>query len=223
MAKAVPVASDVTLLDASSLFHAGEALAEISNEKQRLAPRYDALRRCLDRARAERGWPNANVHLALVGIDRANQQQQRFVEAVRHAGFDVDTVDFRETFPSNPPSLTRREAEGRVTPCFSTRIAYISGLLARHIEASLLVVGHGFELYAPLLDLSFRLNGRVGLAYFKTLLEYRWQRVDAISNPNGETSLTFVDLDPYCKDIFGIDLDIRSGNSREVQAGLNRF
>jgi hypothetical protein len=163
------------------------------------------------------------VHLALVGIDRANQQQQRFVDAVRHAGFDVDTVDFRETFPSTPPSLTRREAEARLSPCFSTRIAYIGGLLARHMEASLLVVGHGFELYAPLLDLSYRLNRRVGLAYFKTLLEYRWQRVDAVSNPNGDSGMKFFDLDPYCKDIFGIDLEIRSGNSREVQAGLNRF
>jgi len=224
MAATAHVASNVTLVDTSSLFHAGEAIAEFSGDKLRVAPRYDALRRCLDRCRLEENWPRSTVNVALAAIDPANQQQQRFVDAVRHAGFDVDVVSFWDAFPSTPPSFSRPDADARRTVSFAPRIAYIAGLLARHPAASLLVVSHAFELYGPLLDLSHRTQGHnVGVAYFRALLEPRWQKVEALTEGVNNDSLKFFNLDQHSQDIFGISLDKSHDTTMEARASFTRF
>jgi predicted alpha/beta hydrolase len=225
MATSMPAASGVTLVDTASLFHAGEAIATEFGGEKRLAPRYDVLRRRLEHFRAEAGWPRAHLNLALAAIDRDNLQQKRFVEALQRAGFAVDDVDFRETFPSQPPSLSRRETDGRPTASFTARIAYIAGLLARQPEASLLLVSHSFELYGPLLDLSHRLKGGcVGVAYFRCLLEYRWQRVEAVQQSAVATDgFRFFDLDAFGEEVFGVNIATKTGSAREVRAGLDRF
>lgn len=218
----MPAVTAVTLVDTASLFHAGEAIAGEFGGEKRLAPRYDALRRTLERHRTDAGWPKASANLALAAIDLSNLQQQRFIEALQRAGFAVDAVDFRETFPSLPPTLSRREAENRPAPSFATRIAYISGLLARHPENSLLIVAHAFELYAPLLDLSHRING-VGIAYFRSLLEYRWQRLPVVQSGSEDGGLRFFNLDHCSSEIFGVDIATRPGGSTGGRSGLERF
>jgi hypothetical protein len=214
-------AANLTLVDTASLFHAGEAIASETGSEKRLSPRYDMLLRKLEEFRAIAKWPKADLNLALAAVDRNNPQQQRFVEALRRAGFDVDAVDFRETFPSIPPSLSRKD-EGRPAPSFTARIAYIAGLLARRPKGSLLVVTHSVELLPLLLDLAARLEGgRVGVAYFGCLLEPRWRRLKEMA----ELGMTqqFFDLDDFSQEIFGVDISTKAGSATEVQAGLNRF
>ena len=142
----VPATRATTLVDTASLFHAGAAIAAEFGGEKRLAPRYDALRRCLEKFRTDAGWPKANVSLALAAIDRSNLQQQRFIEALQRAGFAVWTRSTSAMFPSPPPSISRSEQEGHPAPSFAARIAYIAGLLARHSEGSLLVVTHSFVI-----------------------------------------------------------------------------
>ena len=216
-------AAHLTMVDTASLFHAGEAIAIESGSEKRLSPRYDVLLRKLCEFRSLKGWPKADLNLALAAIDRGNPQQQRFVEALRRAGFDVDAVDFRDTFPSVPPSLSRKD-EGRPAPSFSARIAYIAGLLARHPEGSLLIVTHAVELLPLLSDLTGRLKGgRVAVAYFDCLLESRWRRLKEMQL--GEPGLVpeLYDLDEAMQEIFGVDVFTTTDSATEVRAGLNRF
>ena len=229
MARTATAVVDVTLVDASSLFEAGAALAEFSADKQRRPAQYDVLRNCLDRFRREAGWPNASTYLALAAVDPANPQQQRFVDAVRHAGFEVDVVPYRDTFPSLPPgvspsAMSRRDPDNRPTPSFAARIAYIAGLLARHEDASLVAVSHAFELHGPFLDLSQRLRGRrIGFAYFRSLLDYRWQRSEILNADRSGDGPKFFDLDPYSQEIFGVNIDTRTSTTTEARAGFSRF
>ena len=216
-------AAHLTLVDTASLFHAGEAIATESGSEKRLSPRYDVLLRKLGEFRALKRWPKADLNLALAAVDRNNPQQQRFLEALRRAGFDVDAVDFRETFPSVPPSLSRKE-EGRPAPSFSARIAYVAGLLARRPDASLLVVTHAVELLPLLLDLTERLKGgRVGVAYFGSLLEPRWRRLKDLQLGEDGIVPELFDLDDASQEIFGVDISTSTNSASEVRAGLNRF
>ena len=217
-------ASHLTLVDTASLFHAGEAIAAESGSEKRLSPRYDVLLRKLGEFRALKKWPKADLNLALAAVDRNNPQQQRFLEALRRAGFDVDAVDFRETFPSVPPSLSRKD-EGRPAPSFTARIAYVAGLLAQRPDAaSLLVVTHAVELLPLLLDLTERLkDGHVGVAYFGSLLESRWRRLKELQPGAGGAVPEFLDLDDTSLEIFGVDISTNTDSASEVRAGLNRF
>jgi hypothetical protein len=187
--------SAVTVIDTVSLYHASEAIAGDAGSQKRPAPRYDVLRRALERFRTEAGWPRPTTSLALAAISRTNAQQRLFVEALQRARFTVNDIDFRQALISAPPSPSRRDTDGRTTPSFSARIAYIAGLLAHDAGNSLLLVGHSFELYAPLFDLSHRIKG-VGIAHFRSVLEYRWQRVEAVHSGIQEGRFRFFDLDP---------------------------
>lgn len=167
----------VNIIDCPSLFYAAEVMAEREGV-QRLTFDYQALKNQLREVRVEENWPEASLDLAFVSVDLQSESQGRFVTALERFGYTVDRIDYRDAFISLPPGrLVRdRDSSDRSVVSTSSRISYLAGLLARHPNADLLVVSHAFELYAPFVDLARRLStGRVGLAYFGSLVDFRYR------------------------------------------------
>lgn len=213
-----------TIVDAASLFDACDFFAGRSG-KGRISVNYAELKSVLDQYRLDQGWPASTINNALLSIDPESEGQQRFNTMLDRAGFEPDAVYFRDNFVSLPPGRTPNNSdEGHIVKpivSMASRITYIAGLLAHRLDTHLLVVSHGFELYGPLLDLSHRLTkGKVGLAYFGSLLDYRWKAA-GLFEPGFE--LSFCDLDQYAPDLLGIDLSHRAGASGDARAGLSRF
>jgi hypothetical protein len=187
----------VNVVDCPSLFYAAEVLAEREGV-QRLTFDYQALKDHLSELRARERWPRASLDLALVSTDLHSESQGRFVTALERLGFTVDRIDYRDAFVSMPPGrlVRERDSNERSVTSVSSRIAYLAGLLARYEDADLLVVSHSFELYAPFLDLGRRLSaGRVGLAYFSSLIDYRYRLAGFLDQKPRGGRAGFLDLE----------------------------
>jgi hypothetical protein len=219
MAKSKP-ALDPTIVDAASLFDASEAIAERIG-RNKVTIDYGKLRECLDSLRTGHGWRPGSPNEILLSIDPNSEGQQRFHSMLRHSGFEPDLLHFRDTFVSVPPGRSPNEMTGKSIVSLAPRIAYITGLMARHTDTHFLVVSHSFELYGPLADLSQRVpNGKVGIAYFASLLDFRWKAAGLL---DGKLEVTFFDLDPFGSDLMGVDLTGRPSSGIDTRAGLSRF
>lgn len=132
--------------------------------------------------------------LAFVAINLEKESQKKFSGFLHHLGFLVDITDFRDAFilPDRTTSYQR----------LSTRITYVAGLLA-HKKPHLVVVTDAFDVYYPLLDIVQNRGGEATVAFFRSGLETRWERVGLFSE---ESPIKFVDLDPYAQEIIGVDL-----------------
>ena len=188
----------VNVIDCTSLFQAADVLAEREGV-QRITFDYQALKDHLADLRVREHWPRSNLELALVSVDLQSEPQGRFVTAIERLGFTVDRIDFRDAFVSMPPGrlVRERDSNERSVVSVSSRIAYLAGLLARHQDADLLVVSHAFELYAPFTDLAQRwTNGRVGLAYFSSLIDFRYRFSGFLDQKPRMGRVGFFDLEP---------------------------
>lgn len=214
---------DPTIVDAASLFDASEVIAERVGRKVTID--YSRLRECLDNLRTASGWRPGSPNTILLSIDPNSEGQQRFQNMLRHSGFEVDVVHFRDTFVSTPPGRNPNEISVKSITSLAPRIAYIAGLMSRYNDPPFphfLVVSHAFELYGPLTDLSERVSkGKVGIAYFGSLLDYRWKSTGLIEG--SAENLQFFDLDPYGDDLMGIDLRGRPSAGADARGGLSRF
>jgi hypothetical protein len=204
----------VNVIDCPSLFHAAEVLAEREGI-QRLTFDYQALKNLLADLRARERWPQATLDLALVSVDLQSASQGRFITALERLEYTVDRIDYRDAFVSMPPGrlVRERDPNERGVTSTSARITYLGGLLARHSNADILVVSHAFELYAPFTDLSRRLsNGRVGLAYFSSLVDFRYRLAGFLQQRPRPGTAGFLDLDPELPNLItgpGISLNRR--------------
>lgn len=220
MAKAPTSSLDPTLIDAASLFDASEVIAERAG-RAKVTIDYAKLRTCLDSLRREHGWRTATLNTILISIDPGSEGQQRFQSMLRHAGFEPDVIHFRDTFVSVPPGRSPNEMAGKPVVSLAPRIAYIAGLMSRHPASHFLVVSHSFELFGPLTDLRQRMpDGRVGIAYFGSLLDYRWKAAGLF---DGKVGIEFFDLDPYGDDLMGVDLAARPNTVRDARSAFSRF
>ncbi len=60
------------------------------------------------------------------------------------------------------------------------------------------------------------------MAYFGSLLDYRWKAAGLLDeNKNG--GVKFFDLDPYGRELLGVDLGGAPGVAGDIRAGLSRF
>ncbi len=210
---------DPTIVDAASLFDASEFIGERVGRKVTL--NYANLRERLDSLRKERGWRPAKPNWILLSIDPNSEGQKRFEGMLKHSGFEVDVVHFRDTFVSPPPGRSPSEVTGKSMVSLAPRIAYIAGLMAARADTEFLVVSHSFELSGPLADLRHRIgNGKVGLAYFGSLLDYRWKVAGLF---DGKLGVDFFDLDEYGDHLMGIDLAGPQSGAADARAGLSRF
>lgn len=220
MAKSATSRFDPTIVDAASLFDACEVIAERIG-RSKVTIDYNKLREILDSLRDECEWRPASLNTILLSVDPSSEGQQRFQAMLRHAGFEPDTIHFRDSFVSVPPGRSPSEMNVKSIVSLAPRIAYIAGLMARHADSHFLVVSHSFELFGPLTDLSKRVeNGRVGVAYFSSLMDYRWKAAGLF---DGKLDLKFFDLDQHGEDLLGIDLGGRPSASPDAHAGLSRF
>lgn len=211
---------DPTIVDAASLFDASEVIAERVG-RNKITIDYTRLRDCLDSLRNEHGWRQASPNMILLSIDPASEGQQRFQSMLRHSGFEPDVIHYRDTFVSVPPGRNPNEMSGKSVVSLASRIAYIAGLMARYPSPQFLVVSHSFELFGPLTDLKRRVQGgKVGIAYFASLLDYRWKLAGLF---DGKLDVEFFDLDQHADDLMGIDLAGREAPTSESQVGLSRF
>lgn len=228
MAKS-PSLFDPTIVDAASLYDAGDVIAERFG-RTKVTVEYSKLFKCLNELRATAQWRPASLSTILLSIDPNSEGQQRFQSMLKHSGFEPDVIHYRDTFVSLPPGRSpgeKAEKPGKPIVSLAPRIAYIAGLMALHADSNpqFLVVSHSFELYGPLTDLTHRVqNGNVGIAYFGSLLDYRWKATGLLDKKQGgDGSLHFFDLDPYGKELMGVDLGGSASAPADVRAGLSKF
>jgi hypothetical protein len=216
-------ALDATVVDAASLFDAGEFLSE--QFSRRVTVDYPRLKELLDRLRLNEGWRPADRTTILVSWDPNSEGQRKFHGMLQHADYETDVSHYRDSFASLPPGRTPGEfSNSKPLKSFAARLAYISGLMARYPESHFLVVTHSFELFSPLTDLARRFaeggHGKAGIAYFGTLMDYRWKSAGLFEQ---DSPIKFFDLDKYGQELVGFELLRREQGGRESQAGLSRF
>lgn len=213
----------VTLVDGSALFGVTETLAE-RHGRPKITINYPALKSRLDERRRSQGWRPATLTSIMLSTDPAREGQQRFHAMLTHSGFDVDSCHYREAYASPPPGRTLGDAPAKNAQSFASRLSYVAGLMARYIDPQILFVTHSFELYGPLLDLASRVGdatprGRVGLAFFGSLVDFRWRPTGLLDR---RLQIEWFDLDPYGEELFGLDI----GGAQPIvdaRAGLGRF
>ena len=215
-----PTAFDATVFDGASLFDAAEAISERFG-RSRITVEYSKLRQRLDAFRADAGWRPATVNSVILSIDPRSEGQQRFEAMLRHSGFEPDVLYYRDAFVSLPPGRSPNDGGPRSPVSVAARVAYIAGLMARYPATQFIVVTHSFELHGPLTDLAQRnAEGKVGLAYFASLLDFRWRLAGLL---DGNLGITFFDLDPYGQELVGIDLVGKEHEPGDSRLGLSRF
>jgi hypothetical protein len=197
---------DATVVDGLSLFGATEALAERIGAN-RVTIDYRRLRSVVESLRKDAGWRDATLNTILLAVDPESEGQHRFKTMISHAGFLPDIVHYRNSYLSVRAGSSLRDREAKQFASLSSRISYIIGLIARYRDPHFVVVSHAFELHGPLADLANRVKsngGRVGLAYFSSLLDERWY---SAGMRDQNQPITFFDLDPYSKEILGVNLE----------------
>ena len=220
MPKVPSMSHHATVVDGASLFDAAEAIGDRFG-RSKVTVDYTKLNERLANLRSLAGWNPATVSTILLSIDPSSEGQQRFQSMLKHAGFEPDVVYFRDAFVSLPPGRSPADASAKSTVSLASRITYIAGLMARYPSSEFLVITHSFELHGPLLDLADRLNqGKVGLAYFGSLLDYRWRLAGLM---DGKLNINFFDLDPYGHELVGVELVAKASDPQQFRSGLKRF
>ena len=220
MPKASSTSHHATVVDGASLFDAAEAIGDRFG-RSKVTVDYTKLNERLADLRRQANWNPATVSTIMLSIDPNSEGQQRFQSMLKHAGFEPDVVYFRDAFVSLPPGRSPADASAKSTVSLASRITYIAGLMSRYPSSEFLVITHSFELHGPLLDLADRLNqGKVGLAYFGSLLDYRWRLAGLM---DGKLNIEFFDLDPYGHELVGVELVAKVSDPQQFRSGLKRF
>lgn len=161
-----------------------------------------------DLLRAAR-WPPPDAMIALAS-GRSEEQgstkvgNPRFRRMLESAGFQPVFADYRSLYPSLPVGQVPATSGHKPRISFTTRIAYILGLLARHPHPQVVVFSHEFDVHWPMLELMRRRpDARVAVAYFGSMLDTRWSKAGLGKD---DYPIRFFDLDPVSKDLIGVDL-----------------
>ncbi len=222
MPRVLSASLHTTLVDGHSLFGAAEAIGSRFG-RPKVTIDYAALYERLSLLRTAAEWEPASINPITLSIDPASEGQQRFLSMVKHSGFEPDTVFYRDVFVSLPPGRTPNESDAKSPVSLASRINYIIGLMARHPGSQFLVVSHSFEHYWPLIDLASRLEkGKVGLAYFGSLLDFRWRLAGLLDNRDEKLPIEFFDLDNFAFDLMGVELTTKS-RDQTPKSPFSRF
>lgn len=144
------------------------------------------------------------MDLAIVSVDPKSDVQGRFTAALERIGYTIDRVDFRQAFVSMPPGRHPGEDGERSIISVAPRITYLAGLLARSPDAQLLVVSYSFEVFSALQDLARRATkGRVGIAYFSSLIDFRFRATGLLDLRPSVGGVRFYDLEESLPELFG--------------------
>jgi len=148
--------------------------------------------------------------MAFTAINFENEGQRKFTSFLQRLGFIVDATDYRDAFvlPDKSSQYQR----------LSTRITYVAGMLC-HKKPHFVVVTDAFDTYYPLLDLAQTRGCKISLAFFRSALESRWHRVGLFGE---DSPISFIDLDPFSKEIVGADVaPVKSQSAPAGRTGLS--
>jgi len=188
----------VTLIDCCSLNGALKAIRNRTGNNI-LRIDYTALFKALENLRKTWQWAPSKFTQILVPKDSyPSEGFDKFVNMLRKIGYLVYVVDTVEAIRSASVCSSTFQ-----TPSMSARMAYTMGEIAANQDMQLMVVSHEFEMWYPLYRASSRLS-KVGLAYFGSLLDYRWAGHGLFEDQM--PTIHFMELDCYKKKIFGTDL-----------------
>jgi hypothetical protein len=165
------------------------------------------------------------MELAIGSVDPKSDNQSRFVAALERLKLTIDRVDFRQAFVSMPPGRHPGDEGDRSIISVAPRMTYLAGLLARSPDAELIVVSHSFEIFGPLQDLARRTTkGLVGIAYFSSLIDFRYRATGIMDATRSRTGVQFYDLDEWLPELFGgtpiSTADRQSGGEVFARIGL---
>ena len=220
MARNAPNAHYATVVDGASLFDAADAIGERFG-RAKITIDYTRLHKRLQELRQLSGWHPSTINSIVLSMDPSSEGQQRFQSMLRHSGFEPDVVYFRDAYVSLPPGRNPSDAAAKSAVSLAPRIAYIAGLMARFPTSEFLVVSHSYELCGPLVDLAERMQrGRVGLAYFGSLLDYRWRLAGLMEK---KLPIDYFDLDEFGQELIGVDLIGRVSSEHQAYSGLKQF
>ena len=222
---------NVNLIDCNSLLEAGDSIAA-AERLDRVQIEYSKLRALLISERTDQNWEPADAFIALVSANEESEGQQRFSTMLTRSGFETDVSSYRDNYVSlpagrKPADFYDQNKDKRERPLVSLapRLTYALGLLARYTEPQVLIVSHAFELYWPMLNFARRnQRARVGLAFFGSLLDYRWKQGGLFDS---ESPIKLFDLDYHSAELLGgIDLSGRARSQATTSAlssGLSRL
>lgn len=215
--------NDITVIDGSSLFDACQLFSERQDTK--IVLDYSYLKKLLDNFRAEADWNPATTTTILLSSNPETERHQKFRQMLEKAGFETEDIWYQDTFISTPPGRSHWEFRDRQLISLSSRLSFITALMTRYNDCHYMLVTHAFELYAPLLELRRRVpKSRVGIAYFRSLMDHRWKPVGLFSDDQDKKqNIEFFDLEPFGPELVGFNFDYDPEEVGDVVTGFNRF
>lgn len=191
----------INIMDGISI-HSAKDLIQERYSKQTVKIEYNKFINTIVDWRERNEWKAATNSIFLMSYDPSSEGQTRFISMLESNGIEADVMYFRHTYPSLPPN---KSSEKTYVSCAS-RLTYIAGLMSRFDSPQIIFVSHCFELFEPLIDLAQRIpKGKIGIAYFSSLLDYRWKPTGLTENKC--PGIQFLDLETHAKEIIGFEMN----------------
>lgn len=193
----------VDFWDALTLYNAANSFTGFSGK----GPQYAGVLDACAQARREFSLPEAEQIQLLSATDPSNEGQASWRgHIVRMDMQRIVNVDlpFWESAVTLPPPRPDEDKAFRPVYSLATLIAYQLGVLSTRRNPSVVIVSSAFELAAPAADLAHRANATVVVAFWRSMLDPRWERSGFILRPS--SPLKFFDLEPVSRPILGMDI-----------------
>ena len=192
----------VDFWDAVTLYNAANSLTGSGGK----GPQYAGILEACSHARGEHSLPEAEQIQLLTATDPANEGQSAWrghiVRLDQHRIVNVD-LPFWDTAITLPPAKPDDEKPYRPIYSLAPLIAYQLGVLSSRPSPSIVIASNAFELAASAADLVDRANATVVIAFWKSLLDPRWERGGYLLRPGAP--LRFFDFEPVSRSILGVD------------------
>lgn len=172
---------NITIIDANSLY-------SITKIHEKTKTNYENLKLVCEIVRNENGMNPSDRTDIYMYRDPSNMDQQRFVTYLNKINMNPTQFNINRGYITPPLDFKEKDYTSMVP-----KIAYALGLLSKYETANILIISHSSELLDFIYDLDKRLTkGKLGIAFFHSLLK--------------KNKKDFINLDPYSKEILGIDL-----------------
>lgn len=197
--------TSLDIINALDLFHVTERLTSERSTESPPRTNYQALIKLSDAWRVAHGMRPASARIALLAVDTRSEKQAKFAEALAKMGISADPMDYRWAFAGSIEE--RPDKQDRSVGTLAMQITYLLGLIAGRAEVlgetpHAVIVTGVFDIYRGLLDFVQHRNGKVVLAFPKSMLDHRWNWVGLGSE---ECPIQFVNLEGDSLDLFGVD------------------
>jgi hypothetical protein len=216
----------VSICAGDSLFGAGLAHAVMAgvDKANHLFPELFSR---LDAIRDEWQWGRPEQLVFVAAVDLSSDRQSGLLQKASDAGATIiDAVDYRDYYAgpmlgasaalgggpgkqygADGPDEAGADLQPRPRPSLAPRLSFLLGGISARLKhhgsprasggAEILVIAHHYELKDSLLELHRR-GARVGLAFYRSLMEPRWERFGLFGT---NCPIKFSDLGPHVEEI----------------------